>query len=121
MNFDIHISPNFRGGQFFTSFEADSVDKALTAIKNAWFRAGLSADTGEAFLFAPIKAVDETTKFELGTFKFYEDGGMFFDISSFDDEFTEFLDSIGYEHNEMLEGETAFLALLTHIISAGQG
>lgn len=68
-----------------------SADKALTAIKNAWFRAGLSADTGEAFLFAPIKAFDETKKFELSTFKFYENGEMFFDISSFDDEFTEFL------------------------------
>jgi hypothetical protein len=120
MNFSVHISPNFRGGQYFTSFDSDSADKALTAIKNAWFRSGLSADTGEAFLLATIKVADEAKKFELGTFKFYEDGEMFFDITSFDDEFTGFLDSTGFKSDEMLEGEESILALLTHIISTNR-
>ena len=120
MNFDIHISPNFRGGQHFASFDADSADKALAAIRNAWSRSGLCTDTGEAFLFATIKAGDDTKRFELGTFKFYEDGDMYFEISSFDDDFTDFLACTGFENAEMLDGEPAFLALLTHIISTSR-
>lgn len=77
IEFDLHISPSFRGGQYFTSFSAMSVDDFLASLKHYWYKTGFTNSTGEIFVFAKVEANGEAIKLPCGYYVFYDDGELF--------------------------------------------
>lgn len=72
-NFDLHVSVQFKGGQYFRSFSAKTYTEFENALRDAWYDTGLSMRTGEIFIFTTIDLEDGPYEFELGYYKVEED------------------------------------------------
>lgn len=55
IKFEIDESLMFRGGSFYTSFHANSMNVVIEELRSAWFANGLDKYGGELFLTAVIK------------------------------------------------------------------
>ena len=58
IRFEILESLNFRGGNHYCYFSADSTSEVLEALKDAWYGSGLSRHGGELFLYAYLHDAD---------------------------------------------------------------
>jgi hypothetical protein len=114
MKFDIHVSKYFKGGKYFSSFASTTADDAMIQIMNAWDEAGLEADSGEAFIFAHIDVQNAPVKIELGTFKHYEDGEIFFETKD-----SRFFEETEFFANDYVEAKEVLIACLAHVIQHG--
>jgi hypothetical protein len=117
MKFDVNISPQFKGGRFFCTFNANSSSEVLDKMRDAWRRSALNSDTGEAFLFVSLVMGEAEGKVALCTFKFYDDGSMFFDMNTASDALSEYLDDSGFVSTAMADGEEAFVELVSHLLA----
>jgi len=109
VEFDMYISPNFRGGQFFTTFSTSNVADLKYLMSKYWYRTGFSSATGEAFLCAKVIIDGAKIDVSLGDFVFDGDhkliakyakgfnddcdalwGRLGFSLNEYDDEFDIF-------------------------------
>lgn len=54
IKFDLYISPNFRGGQHYTYFNAKDYKDLVSWLKHYWRRTGFHSSTGEIFVHATV-------------------------------------------------------------------
>ena len=52
--FEIDESLNFRGGNFYSSVYANTVDEVVEELKDAWYSSGIHRHGGELFLNAVL-------------------------------------------------------------------
>lgn len=86
VEFELYISPNFRGGQYFTSLQVSSYTELLSFLKHYWYRTGFHSSTGEIFVFTKLEINDTKKNVQCGYYVFDEDG-TFFPLSSKDHEY----------------------------------
>ena len=72
-NFDLHVSVQFKGGQYYRSFSAKTYADFENALRDAWYDTGLSVRTGEIFISTTVDLKDGPYDFELGYYKVEED------------------------------------------------
>lgn len=115
MKFDIYISRDFKGGQFFKSFHSDSVNDIYASIKDCWYQLALSNQSAEAFLFADV--TNTNTMHELGTFAFDSDADFSWEMNLDDTTKLEGLNSMGYECDTTIWGKELFDHFLGFLLS----
>lgn len=115
MQFHIHISRNFKGGQYFTSFEASSGEEVLTNMKDAWYRAAITSETGEAFLV--IDKADPDEKQVVGTFVFYEGSELSWEMNLDDPDVEEGWAELGYEIDTSLCNEELLFDVVNFLVA----
>lgn len=86
IKFELYISPNFRGGQYFTSFQVSSHKELLSSLKNYWYKTGFHSSTGEIFVFTELEINNTKKSVECGYYVFDEDGA-FLPLSSKDSDY----------------------------------
>lgn len=110
IKFDLHISPNFRGGQYFTTFSASAVEGLKDSLKHYWYRTGFSSATGEISLFAKIKVNDRIDKLPCGYFVYDSDGELQPEPGeSHEDEVNEYWRSLGANEGDNFEEKLELL------------
>ncbi len=115
MQFHIHISRNFKGGEYFTSFDASSGEEVLTNMKDAWYRAAITSETGEAFLV--IDKADPDEKQVVGTFVFYEGSELSWEMNLDDPDVEESWAELGYEIDTSLENEDLLFDVVNFLLA----
>lgn len=70
--FDLHVSVRFKGGEYYSSFQANSHDEFLEALKDHWYDTGLHQETGEIFVLTEVDTVEGPYRFEAGSYRFDE-------------------------------------------------
>ena len=73
-NFDLYESRNFKGGQYTSSFKAETIDQFNQGLINGWLSSALHRTTGEIFVFTEIEFDNETYDFQLGYYCLEDDG-----------------------------------------------
>jgi hypothetical protein len=95
IRFDLYISPNFRGGQHYTYFDAKDYKDLVSWLKHHWRRTGFHSSSGEIFVHATVKVGGKSQQVNCGYYVFDSDGA-FSPLSSKDaeDEIVEFWESL---------------------------
>ena len=98
IRFDLYISPNFRGGQHYTYFDAKDYKDLVSWLKHHWRRTGFHSSTGEVFVHATANLGGKSQQVNCGYYVFDSDG-IFFPLSSKDpeNEIVEFWESLGVD------------------------
>ncbi len=86
IKFDLYISPNFRGGEYFRSFQTSNFDDLVSQLKHYWFRTGFHSSTGEISVFTSLEISGARKNIQCGYYVI-EDDGTFFPLSSKDHEY----------------------------------
>jgi len=115
MRFDIHLSRNFKGGQYLKSFNANSSTDVLGQMKDCWSQSGVNNTNAEAFLFADIDG--SSNMHELGTFAFDSDDDLSWEMNLDDADKLSKWTSLGYEADEFIYGHELFEHFIGFILS----
>jgi hypothetical protein len=115
MQFHIHISRNFKGGQYFTSFEATSGEEVLSNMKDAWYRAAITNETGEAFLV--IDGDDPEEKQVVSTFVFYKGTELSWEMNLDDPDVEEKWAEMGYKVDLSLYNEELLFDVVNFLLA----
>ncbi len=110
MKFEIHLSRNFKGGQYLTSFNANSSIEVLNSIKQNWIDSGVNNEESEGFLFAEVD--DRPMMHEIATFAFDSDDDLSWEMNLDDSNKMKTWLELGYEPDDSLYG----LDLFEHVI-----
>ncbi len=114
IEFDLYISPNFKGGTYYTTFSADSLETLKDSLKYQWNKTGFSSDTGEIFLSAKIIVNESINKLPCGYFVFYRDGELMAMLEEdSNDEINDYWISIGFESDNFGDPQIDFEKKLT--------
>jgi hypothetical protein len=99
--FEILESYNFRGGNHYCTFYANSIDRVLDELKDAWYGSGISRHEGELFLSAYLENdIGEETELFFRHCSVYRDR-VHFNFSVFNGEFDPW-----YQHGIFIVDET---------------
>ena len=64
--FKLNVSRNFKGGEYYASFEADNVFDFNKMLIKYWHSAAITRETGEMFIFTDIENGEKVHKFQVG-------------------------------------------------------
>ena len=115
MQFHIHISRNFKGGQYFTSFEATSGEEVFSNMKDSWYRAAITNETGEAFLV--IDGDEPEEKVVVSTFVFYDGSELSFEMNLEDPNVEEMWEEMGYKVDPTLYNEELLFDVVNFLLA----
>ena len=107
IKFDLYISPNFRGGQHYTYFNAKDYKDLVSWLKHYWRRTGFHSSTGEIFVHATVNVGGKAQQVNCGYYVFDSDS-IFFPLDSKfgdDDHMIEFWESLGIDYDSTGEEE----------------
>ena len=97
IDFNLYASPNFRGGNYYTTFSANDVADLKGWLKHYWYKTGFSSAAGEIFIFAKIKVSEVINELPCGYFVYDSDGELMAELSEdSEDAISEYWDSIGF-------------------------
>ncbi len=64
--FDLHVSRNYEGGQFFSTIEVDTVSQFYKELVFQWQYSYLRQGSGEIFVYTKIEFEGEVHDFQVG-------------------------------------------------------
>jgi hypothetical protein len=115
MKFDIHISRNFKGGQYLTSFNANSSIEVLNSIKQNWIDSGVNNENSEGFLFAEVDG--HSKMYEIATFAFDSDDDLSWEMNLDDANKMKKWLELGYVPDDSLYGIDLFKHFIEFLLS----
>lgn len=115
--FQVNISRNFKGGEFYSEFEVQNKKELSSSLKNSWKKTGLTNETGECFLIAKISYKGQEISLMIGDYVFYDDGEFLGkSYSGFDEADDEKWELIGYkDKSDYLDDDERFENKVKHI------
>lgn len=107
IRFDLYTSPNFRGGQHYTYFDAKDYKDLVSLLKYHWRRTGFHSSTGEIFVNATANVNGKLQKVSCGYYVFDSDGAFSPLSSKFgdDNQVIEFWESLGIDYDSTGDDE----------------
>jgi len=117
--FDLYVSRNFNGGDYFSSFEVDNINDFNQCLKSYWYKSAITNETGEIFIFTEINFNEKKYDFQIGHYTLFENEIIALSHIPYqinDDPncaiFNKLVGSIDFDHDE----EKAFNELINVLI-----
>ena len=117
--FDLYVSRNFNGGDYFSSFEVDNINDFHEFLESYWHKSAITYETGEIFIFTEMNFNGENYNFQIGHYTLQEN--EIIALSHIPDEinddpncaiFNKLVGSMDFNHDE----EKAFNELVNALI-----
>ena len=106
IKFDLYISPNFRGGEHFTTFEVEDYEDLVFVLKKYWNRSGLHKTTGEILVHTTIELKGSKRQIACGNYIIEPDGDLYaLSEKDNDNDVVEFWESLGVDFYDSYEEE----------------
>ena len=106
IRFELHVSPNFRGGELFADFESKDYGDLISNMEYCWNRSGLHHSKGEIFVHAYIYIDNQEQRVQCGYYTIDSDGDLIAHSSEdAEDELVEFWESLGINFHSTPDDE----------------